>query len=282
MITSTTGKVAVVTGAASGIGRELAYGLGRRGCRLAISDVDEHGLAETATNLRSTGVEVHVGRLDVADRAAVIDYASRVAGHYGVVHQLYNNAGVGTGRHLSEMSYADFDRVLQINLWGVVHGTKEFLPHLIASGDGHLVNISSINGFLAQPGLSAYCASKFAVRGFTETVRAEMIVDRHPVRVTVVHPGGVRTNIATAALEHSRSTGYPVTADDQRNTDFYNEKLLLASASSVAERILTGVARGRPRIIVGTHGRKVDLVTRLAPAWAPHWGAQLTRAMSRR
>ena len=86
------------------------------------------------------------------------------------------------------MSYADFDRVLQINLWGVVHGTKEFLPHLIASGDGHLVNISSINGFLAQPGLSAYCASKFAVRGFTETVRAEMIVDRHPVRVTVVHP----------------------------------------------------------------------------------------------
>ncbi|HEY5787241.1 MAG TPA: SDR family oxidoreductase [Microlunatus sp.] len=281
MITSTTGKVAVVTGAASGIGRELAYGLGRRGCRLAISDVDETGLAETAGTLRSSGVEVHAVRLDVADRAAVAGYASTVAEHYGVVHQLYNNAGVGVGRHLTEMSYADFDRVLQINLWGVVHGTKEFLPHLIASGNGHLVNISSINGFLAQPGLSAYCTSKFAVRGFTETVRAEMIVDRHPVRVTVVHPGGVRTNIATATLAHARATGYPVTAQDQRNTDFYNEKLLLASATAVAETILVGVARGRSRVIVGTHGRKVDVISRLAPAWAPFWGAQLHRAMSR-
>ena len=153
MITTRTGKVAVVTGAASGIGRELAYGLGRRGCRLAISDVDETGLAVTASTLRSSGVEVHAVRLDVADRAAVAGYASEVAEHFGVVHQLYNNAGVGLARHVTEMSYADFDRVLQINLWGVVHGTKEFLPHLIASGDGHLVNISSINGFLAQPGL---------------------------------------------------------------------------------------------------------------------------------
>jgi NAD(P)-dependent dehydrogenase (short-subunit alcohol dehydrogenase family) len=282
MITTRTGKVAVVTGAASGIGRELAYGLGRRGCRLAVSDVDETGLAVTASTLRSSGVEVHAVRLDVADRAAVAGYASEVAEHFGVVHQLYNNAGVGLARHVTEMSYADFDRVLQINLWGVVHGTKEFLPHLIASGAGHLVNISSINGFLAQPGLSAYCVSKFAVRGFTETVRAEMIVDRHPVRVTVVHPGGVATNIATASLEHSRATGYPVTAADQRNTDFYNQRLLRASAASVAESILLGVARGRPRVIVGTHGRKVDLVSRLAPAWAPRWGAQLYRAMARR
>ncbi|HEY5980476.1 MAG TPA: SDR family NAD(P)-dependent oxidoreductase [Microlunatus sp.] len=282
MITSTTGKVAVVTGAAAGIGRELAYGLGRRGCRLAISDVDETGLAETARIVRSSGAEVHTARLDVADREAVAAYANEVAAHYGVVHQLYNNAGVGIGRHVTEMSYADFDRVLQINLGGVVHGTKEFLPHLIASGDGHLITISSINGLLAQPGLSAYCASKFAVRGFTETVRAEMIAEGHPVRVTVVHPGGVSTNIATAALDHARATGHAVTGDDERNTAYYNEKLLLADPTTVAESILAGVARGRPRILVGTHARKIDVLTRLAPAWAPRWGAQVYRAVSRR
>jgi short-subunit dehydrogenase len=279
--TSWTGQVAVVTGAGSGIGRELAYGLGRRGCRLAISDVDERGLADTAGSLRANRVEVLAAQLDVADRDAVTDHAQQVVDRFGVVHQLYNNAGVATNRSLVELSYAELDRVLRINLWGVIHGTMAFLPQLIASGNGHLVNISSVNAFLAQPGLTAYCASKAGVRGFTEAVRAEMIADGHPVQVSVVHPGGVRTNIATAALEHARAIGVPITADDERGTAFYNEKLLTSPADDVAEDILAAVARGRPRVIVGSHARTIDVLTRLLPSRSSQLGAQLQRAMSR-
>lgn len=271
------GQVAVVTGAGSGIGRELAYGLGRRHCRLAISDVDEQGLADTATTLQDSGVEVFTARLDVADREAVTEHAQQVVDRFGVVHQLYNNAGVATNRPLVELPYDELDRVLRINLWGVIHGTMAFLPRLIASGDGRLVNISSVNAFLAQPGLTAYCASKAGVRGFTEAVRAEMIADGHPVQVSVVHPGGVRTNIATAALEHARATGATVTAEDERGTAFYNEKLLTSSATTVAEDILTAVARGRPRIIVGSHARTIDVITRLLPAHSASLGARLFR-----
>ena len=273
-------RVAVVTGAGSGIGRELAYALGRRGCQLAISDIDEARLEQTRSGLAGSGVEAFANRLDVADRKAVESHAAEVRDHFGVVHQVYNNAGVAIGRMVREMSYDDLDLVLGVNLWGVIHGTKAFLPHLIDSGDGHLINISSVNAFLAQAGMSAYCASKFAVRGFTEAVRAEMITDRLPVRVTVVHPGGVRTNIATAVLEHARATGQPVRAEDEQWTGFYNEKLLRADAESVAEDIVTAVGRGRPRVIVGTHARKIDVLTRLAPGFAPRAGALLQRAMS--
>lgn len=280
--TSWAGQVAVVTGAGSGIGRELAYGLGRRGCRLVISDVDEAGLVETRAFLQDSGGEVWWALLDVADRDAVSDHAAQVMERYGVVHQLYNNAGVGTNRSLVDITFEELDRVLRINLWGVIHGTKAFLPHLIASGDGHLVNISSVNAFLAQPGLTAYCASKAGVRAFTEAVRAEMIADRHPVQVSVVHPGGVRTNIATAALEHARASGLPITAEDERGTAFYNEKLLTSSAATVAEDILEAVSRGRPRVIVGSHARKIDVITRLLPSHSPKLGARLFQAMSRR
>lgn len=276
-----TDEVAVVTGAGSGIGRELAYALGRRGCRLAVSDVDDVGLERTRSGLVGAGVDVFATLLDVADRDAVEIHAGEVIDRFGVVHQVYNNAGVATGRTVLDMSYADLDRVLRINLWGVIHGTKAFLPHLVSSGDGKLINISSVNGLLAQAGLSAYCASKFGVRGFTEAVRAEMIADRLPVRVILVHPGGVRTNIATAALEHARAAGHPVTAEDERAAAFYNEKLLRTPAASVAESIVTAVGRGRPRVIVGTHARKIDVLTRLAPGFAPRAGALLQRAMSR-
>ncbi len=276
-----TDRVAVVTGAGSGIGRQLAYALGRRGCRLAISDIDEAGLEQTRSGLVGSGVETFCTRLDVADRAAVESHAAEVHDHFGAVHQLYNNAGVGTGRRLREMSYDDLDRILSINLWGVIHGTKAFLPHLISSGDGYLINISSVNAFLAQPGLSAYCASKFAVRGFTEAVRAEMIADRLPVKVVVVHPGGVRTNIATAALAHARAAGHRVTAEDEHGTAFYNDKLLRADPGSVAEGIVTAVGRGRSRVIVGTHAHKIDVLTRLAPALAPRAAALVQRALSR-
>jgi NAD(P)-dependent dehydrogenase (short-subunit alcohol dehydrogenase family) len=263
------GKVVVVTGAGSGIGRALAIGLARRGARLAICDVDGPGLEITRLRTEALGAPAVVATVDVAERMSVAAFATQVAEHYGVVHQVYNNAGVAGGRRLLDDSYDGIERVLRINLWGVVYGTKEFLPHLIASGDGHLVNISSVNGFLAQPGLTSYCAAKFAVRGFTETVRAEMLADALPVKVTVVHPGGVRTNIATAAFEHARGKGEALGTRDEQRMDFYNEKLLRMEPADAAEIILTGVAAGRPRILVGASARRLDRLTRLLPAAGP-------------
>jgi len=261
-------KVAVVTGAGSGIGRELALELGRRGARLALSDVGEEGLAATAEEVRAGGAEVHTARLDVADRRAVQDHATEVAQHFGVVHQVYNNAGVASSGSVLDSDWQEYDHVLGINLLGVIHGTKAFLPHLIASGDGHVVNVSSLNGLLAQPGMSAYCASKFAVRGFTETLRAEMLGAGHPVRVTVVHPGGVKTNIATAAFERG-SQQRAVTAADEQRMRTYNEKLLKLPADRAARIVVDGVEAGRPRILVGTDAKFVDALVRLVPRLYP-------------
>jgi NAD(P)-dependent dehydrogenase (short-subunit alcohol dehydrogenase family) len=258
------GKVAVVTGAASGIGRALALGLARRGARLALSDVDEAGLAGTAS---ATGIsEVHTQRLDVAERDAWPAYADAVVERFGVVHQIYNNAGVAHSRPVLETELSEYDRVFGINLWGVIYGTKAFLPHVIASGDGHVVNVSSINGFMAQPDMSHYVASKFAVRGFTETLRLEMERDGHPVRVTSVHPGGIRTNIATSALKSARALGMPVTEAEERRERLYNEKLLKMSPDDAARIILDGVEAGKPRVLVGNDAKAIDALVRVLPA----------------
>jgi NAD(P)-dependent dehydrogenase (short-subunit alcohol dehydrogenase family) len=261
-----TGKVAVVTGAASGIGRELAVALARRGARVAICDVDEQGLAETATLV---GIDAFSRQVDVADREAVHEYAGDVAAHFGTVHQIYNNAGVGSSRRVLEDDYSVYERVLGINLWGVIHGTKAFLPHLIASGDGHVINISSLNGYLAAGGLSAYCTSKFGVRGFTESLRIELLRDGHPVRVTCVHPGGVKTNIANNSLAYAEQSGQPVTDVDRARVRFYNEKLLRMDPARAATIILDGVVKGRPRIRVGNDALLIDWLVRLAPTGYP-------------
>ena len=260
------GKVAVVTGAGSGIGRALALGLAGRGARLALSDVNDETLAETARQAHAAGAEVHAAPLDVSDRAAVGAYARAVAGHYGVVHQLYNNAGVADlATPLAETDYAVFDRVLGVNLWGVIHGTREFLPHLAASGDGHVVNVSSLNGFMGQAYMTAYCASKFGVRGFTEALRAEVRVEGMPVRVTVVHPGGVQTNISTAALAAAGDLAPDERARAERRTRVYNETLFRTPAAKAARTILDGVEAGRERVLVGGDARAVDLGVRLFP-----------------
>jgi NAD(P)-dependent dehydrogenase (short-subunit alcohol dehydrogenase family) len=266
---SVRGKVAVVTGAGSGIGRELALQLARRGARLALSDIGETGLAETAARARALGAEVHTARLDVTDRAAVVAYADTVAAHFGVVHQVYNNAGVAGGTAVLDSDWADYDRIWGVNLFGVLHGTKAFLPHLVASGDGHVVNVSSLNGVMAQAGINAYSASKFAVRGFTEALRQEMLLAGHPVQVTVVHPGGVRTNIASAALEVSRQRGDEVTAEDEARVRFYNEKLLRMPPEQAARIMVDGVEAGRARVMVGNDAKAVDLLVRLFPASYP-------------
>ena len=256
----------MVTGAGSGIGRALALALARRGARLALSDIDVAGLAETTRQARELGVEVFGERIDVGQRDAVLAHADAVAAHFGAVHQVYNNAGIAFSRTVLESEYADYERVLAVNLWGVIHGTKAFLPLLIASGEGHVINISSLNGYMAQGQLSHYCASKFAVRGFTEALRIEMLEAGHPVRVTCVHPGGIKTNIATNALARARAAGLPVTAADEARQRTYNEKLLRMDAGVAATTILRGVERDSPRVLVGNDARAVDVIVRVFPA----------------
>jgi NAD(P)-dependent dehydrogenase (short-subunit alcohol dehydrogenase family) len=261
-------KVCVVTGAGSGIGRELALELAHRGARaVAISDVNDDGLAETARLLEAQvpNVAVHEQQLDVADRQAFIAYAETVAGEFGVVHQIYNNAGIASGKTVLDASFEVYDKVIAVNLFGVIHGTKVFLPHLIASGDGHVTNISSLNGFMAQDELSAYCATKFGVRGFTEALRIEMLRDKLPVKVTVVHPGGVKTNIATAGLQHAEALGYEVSEHERRRVQAYNDKLLRMPPAEAARIILDGVERDKARVLVGNDAKFFDAIVRSFP-----------------
>jgi NAD(P)-dependent dehydrogenase (short-subunit alcohol dehydrogenase family) len=276
------GKVAVVTGAASGIGRQLALELARRGARVAVSDVDDLGLGDTADRVKALGADVHAGHLDVSDRAAVQSYSAVVAGHFGVVHQVYNNAGIASlGGSVLDADWAAYDRTLAVNLFGVIHGTKAFLPHLIASGDGHVVNVSSLNGFMGQPSLADYCAAKFGVRGFTESLRGEMLAAGHPVQVSVVHPGGVRTNIATAGLRHADLHGGGATAQTVARARTYNEKLLRMPAEQAARIVIDGVEGGKPRILVGSDAKAVDLLVRLVPRSYPRLTALVERRLFR-
>lgn len=268
-MTAVRGKVCAVTGAGSGIGRALALDLAGRGARLALSDVGEAGLQETADAVRARGAEVHAQGLDVTDRDAVLAWADAVVGHFGVAHQIYNNAGIAFSRTVLDSEWADYERVLGVNLWGVIHGTKAFLPHVLASGDGHVVNISSLNGYLAQPEMSHYCTSKFAVRGFTESLRLEMVAAGAPVGVTVVHPGGIATNIASAALDQARALGHEITEADEARRRFYEKKLLRMPAEQAARIIVDGVEKGRSRVRVGNDARVVDLLVRLMPARFP-------------
>ncbi|MFE6923007.1 SDR family NAD(P)-dependent oxidoreductase [Nocardia sp. NPDC057663] len=272
------GKVAVVTGAGSGIGRALALELARRGALLAVSDVDDRGLAETHDQIAALGTEVHSATVDMADRDAVIAYADDMVEWFGAVHQIYNNAGIaGHSTTVLDSDWANYEKVIAVSLFGVIHGTKAFLPHLIASGDGHVVNISSLNGYLAQPTLSAYCASKFGVRGFTEALRTEMLAARLPVRVTTVHPGGVKTDIATNGVAAALADGAEVTTAQRKRADFYNEKLLRMDAAEAATIILDGVAAGSPRIRVGRDAAFLDGAVRLFPELYPKVVAQFDR-----
>lgn len=273
------GRVAVVTGAGSGIGRALAGALAARGAKLALSDVDADGLNETVRTLSDRGTEVHEQRLDVSDRDAMTAYAATVREHYGVVNQIYNNAGIAFARTVLETDYEDYERVFAVNLWGVIHGTKAFLPHLVESGDGHVVNISSLNGIAGQNEMTHYCTTKFAVRGFSESLRMEMLADGRPVRVTSVHPGGIKTEIANSALESARTLGYDVTADDERRRDAYNKKLLRMPPAKAAEIILKGVARDRGRVLVGNDARLIDAVVRHAPVGYQRLVLRLAKAL---
>lgn len=257
------GKVAAITGAGSGMGRSLAVALAKRGCEVALSDVDERTLAETAGLVKSTSsVRVTRKRVDVADRDAVFGWASDVVRDHGRCNLIFNNAGISYGATVAGAEYEDFERIVDINFWGVVHGTKAFLPHLVASGDGHVVNTSSLFGLIAFPGQCTYNAAKFAVRGFTEALRVELEITGAPVSATCVHPGGIKTNIARASKTHPSLAQLGI---DVENAGKRFERAFRLSADEAAEIILRGVEKDARRVLVGNDAKLIDLVQRIVP-----------------
>ena len=250
------GKVAVVTGAGSGIGQALALELGRSGAKLAISDVDTEGLAQTETQLKAIGAQVKADRLDVTEREAFLAYADAVAEHFGKVNQIYNNAGIAFSGDVEISQFKDIERVMDVDFWGVVNGTKAFLPHLIASGDGHVINVSSLFGLMAVPGQAAYNSAKFAVRGFTEALRQEMVLAGHPVGVTTVHPGGIKTAIARNA---TAAEGLDV----NELAKMFDKRLARTSPKRAAQIILEAVRKNKARVLVGADAKVLDIIVRL-------------------
>ncbi|UVE19323.1 SDR family NAD(P)-dependent oxidoreductase [Pseudomonas sp. LS44] len=258
-------KVAAVTGAGSGIGRALAYRLARQGCHLALADVNSEGLAETAAQARKLGVTVSETRVDVADREAVHAWAEQVVTDHGRVNLIFNNAGVAQSGSVEANDYADYEWIMNINFWGVVHGTKAFLPHLRASGEGHVVNVSSIFGVFAQPGMSAYNATKFAVRGFTEALRQELDIAGKGVSASCVHPGGIKTNIAKTARMNESMAALTGQETEQSREQF--DQFLRTTPDKAAQVILRGVLRNNRRILIGADAWILDGMQRLMPTF---------------
>jgi NAD(P)-dependent dehydrogenase (short-subunit alcohol dehydrogenase family) len=252
------GKTAVVTGAAGGIGRAVSCSLARRGCHLALADVNEAGLAETAALAGTQGLRVTTHRLDVADRQAIAAFPDVVSASHPGVDILVNNAGVAVGGAFDQVAEADFDWLFDINFWGVVRMTRAFMPLLRASQGAQLVNISSLFGLIAPPGQTAYCASKFAVRGFSESLRHDL--EGSHIGVTTVHPGGIATSIAKNA-RMSRALSEAELAQAQKRF----QRLLKMPPEQAGEIIVKAIEQRRPRIIVGSDARFAALVERLFP-----------------
>lgn len=255
-------KVAAVTGAGSGIGQALAIALAKQGCNLALSDISEAGLAKTVELLTSYSVKVTTQKVDVAKRDEVATWAKAVVDEHGQVNLIFNNAGVAIGSTAEGVSYEDLEWLIGINFWGVVYGTKEFLPYLKQSGDGHIINISSMFGLTAQPTQSAYNASKFAVRGFTESLRQELDLQNAGVSATCVHPGGIRTNIAKAARMNNSVQSLGM--DPLKSQDAF-DKLLRTPADDAAQQILEAVRKDRRRLLIGADAKAVDVIQRILP-----------------
>jgi short-subunit dehydrogenase len=257
-------KVAAITGAGSGIGRALAVDLAQRGCHLALSDINEQGLAETVSMAHAAGrVEITTQKLDVSDRAAVHAWADKVAADHGKVNLIFNNAGVAHGSTIEAASYEDFEWIMGIDFWGVVHGTKAFLPHLRAAGDGHVINISSVFGLVSVPTQGTYNATKFAVRGFTEALRQELDIQGGGVSATSVHPGGIKTNIANAArFDDSASQ---ITGQSQEDSKRNFEKMFRTTPQKAAQTILKGVEGNARRVLIGSDAYLIDAMQRVLP-----------------
>jgi len=270
------GRVVAVTGAARGIGAAVAREFARRGCHVAVSDIDEQEVRETASELERLGVETIADRVDVSDREAVYQWADRVDSEFDDVHYVVNNAGVSVTAPVDSLPYEDFEWLMETNFWGVVYGTKAFLPLIRSAGAGRIVNISSVFGIIATPTQSAYNASKFAVRGFTESLRAELELEEAPIGASCVHPGGVRTDI----VRDSRivDTG-PFDRTPGDVVEEFERDLARTSPEEAAEQIADGVAAGEGRILVGTDATILDVVQRFFPSTYP---GPVARVITRR
>lgn len=261
------GRLAVVTGAASGIGRATAERLAERGCDLALVDVNAAGLEDAAQAVRTRGRQASTHLADVADRDRMRALADEVMGEHGRVHVLVNNAGVSVGSTLLDHGWEDFDWIVGINFWGVVHGCKFFLPHLLRAEEGHIVNLSSMLGFLGVAGQTGYCSTKFAVRGFSEALHAELAGTR--VGITSVHPGAIRTNILRAAR----------LPDEERSRAEALMQRWARPPEAAARKIVRAVERNRLRVVVGWESHLAFVLGRLFPNGVPRLVA---RASARR
>jgi NAD(P)-dependent dehydrogenase (short-subunit alcohol dehydrogenase family) len=259
-------KVAAITGAASGMGRTLAVELARRGCHLALSDVNEAELVKTAEMASQHGIKVTVTKLDVANRDAVYAWADQVVRDHGKVNLIFNNAGVALTATVEHVKLADFEWIMGINFWGVVYGTQAFLPHLKASGEGHIINTSSLFGLMSVPTQGTYNSTKFAVRGYTEALRMELDLEAANVSATCVHPGGIATNIALAGKVDEtleRLTG--LSADQQRRRA--NKMIKGTTPESAALQILAAVEANARRVLVGNDAKFLDKLVRVLGSW---------------
>ncbi|TPQ32844.1 acetoin dehydrogenase [Bradyrhizobium guangdongense] len=261
---------AAITGAASGIGRALAIELAQRGCDLALADRDEAGLKSVAAEIGQgigKGRKVTTHRVDVGEPADIARFAADAIAAHPALSIVVNNAGVALLGQFDEIDQAQMEWLFNINFWGVVHGTRAFLPHLKTKAEAHIVNISSVFGIIAPPGQTAYAAAKFAVRGFSESLRHELAVAKSPVRLSVVHPGGISTNI----VRNSR-TGVGVTDNERRSQSIERfDTAAKTTPKTAALRIIRGIEGNEPRILIGNDARFMDILQRFRPGtyWAP-------------
>lgn len=254
-------KVAVVTGAASGIGRALAKALADEGCSLALADRDEVGLAETVRICDRPDVRVRSYRVDVSNESAMRDFAAAVDDEYGRVHLLVNNAGVTVAGEFVNQSLDDFRKVVDVNFWGVVYGCKFFIPQLERAGGACIVNLSSLFGLVGVPMQSSYCATKFAVRGLSESLGAELADS--DIDVVSVHPGGISTNI----MKNADCVGEEANRMRAGLERFFETKTM--PPEQAAQKIIRGVKRGSPRVLITRETYMADAVKRVIPAIPP-------------
>jgi len=252
--------VAAITGAASGIGRSLAINLANEGCGLALADIDQDGLNQTAKMIQDNGNKISTRVLDVADREQVYGFAADVVAEHGKVNIIINNAAVAMSETLEDVTYEDLNWLLGINLWGVIYGSKAFLPYLKQQPEGHIVNISSVNGLFTNRNNGPYCTSKFAVRGFTLTLCQEL--KDTTVRVSCVHPGGIKTNIARNARFIKASD--PELSHEEA-AEYFDNNIARTSADKAARIIIKGIKKNKARILVGTDAYIFDILLRLFP-----------------
>jgi len=256
-------KVAAITGAGSGIGQALAINLAQQGCHLALSDINDVGLKSTLEHLKDLDITVTTQSLDVANQQDVFNWAQQVVKDHGRVNLVFNNAGVALSGTVDSVSVEDYKWLMDINFWGVIYGTKAFLPLLEESGEGHIVNISSVFGLTSQPFMSAYNASKFAVRGFTESLRQDLAITQSNVSTTCVHPGGIKTNIAKAS--RMDKSVEQITGTSQADSIEEFENMFITTPEKAAKTILKGVMKNKRRVLIGPDARVLDILVRLFP-----------------